>query len=198
MQVERVTQERDEVAADCHNVERAFRDLSQKYERTREVVARLTETESGLKLSLETLQVRLRLEEEKYDRRKGEAEEGLSKAAVRLADTQRTNTREIARLSALLRKAEMNVSSLEVKINQKVEIILLFTIGLPVATVCCTEPGERRADGDVRRAAQQAGQGRRHRQLILSSSSKLFSTALLYIHTEYMLYTSILYQNSIG
>ena len=130
VQVERVTQERDEVAADCHNVERAFRDLSQKYERTREVVARLTETESGLKLSLETLQVRLRLEEEKYDRRKAEAEEELSKAAVRLADTQRTNTREIARLSALLRKAEMNVSSLEVKINQKVEGIFDYLFSL--------------------------------------------------------------------
>ena len=58
----------------------------------------------------------------KYEEAKAEAEENLAKAEESLIERQKTKAMEIARLTAMLRKAEMNVSSLESEIDQKVGI----------------------------------------------------------------------------
>ena len=58
----------------------------------------------------------------KYEEAKAEAEEKLAKAEESLIERQKTKAMEIARLTAMLRKAEMNVSSLESEIDQKVGI----------------------------------------------------------------------------
>ena len=58
----------------------------------------------------------------KYEEAKTEAEENLAKAEESLIERQKTKAMEIARLTAMLRKAEMNVSSLESEIDQKVGI----------------------------------------------------------------------------
>ena len=58
----------------------------------------------------------------KYEEAKTEAEENLAKAEESLMERQKTKAMEIARLTAMLRKAEMNVSSLESEIDQKVGI----------------------------------------------------------------------------
>ena len=55
IQKEAAGRERDEVVADLQNVERAFTDLSSKYERTKDVVASFATTEEGLKQSVEVL-----------------------------------------------------------------------------------------------------------------------------------------------
>lgn len=62
---------------------------------------------------------RLKTEEEKFDKKKEEAERQLSEAQERLSVTQKTGEREIARLTALLRKSEMSVASMEDKIKLK-------------------------------------------------------------------------------
>ena len=82
---------------------------------------------------------RLSAEEEKYNNKKTEAEAQLAeyekysmlflmmltdtlfRANERLSVKKSSGTREVARLTALLRKAEMNVSSMEEKIQQKVK-----------------------------------------------------------------------------
>ena len=59
---------------------------------------------------------------EKYGDTKAEAEDNLAKAGDILADRQKVKAVEIARLTAQLRKAEMNVSSLQGEIEQKVRM----------------------------------------------------------------------------
>jgi len=119
IQKETVERERDEVVADLQNVERAFNDLNNKFERTKDVVAGFAETEESLKQNLDVLTERLKSEEEKFNLKKTEAEAQLAEANDRLNTKQKTADREIARLTALLRKAEMNVSTMEDKIKQK-------------------------------------------------------------------------------
>ena len=58
---------------------------------------------------------------EKYEDTKAKAEHNLAKAGGILADRQRVKAVDIARLTAQLRKAEMNVSSLQGEIEQKVK-----------------------------------------------------------------------------
>ena len=55
IQREAAARERDEVVADLQNVERAFNDLSSKFERTKDVVASFAATEEGLKQNVEVL-----------------------------------------------------------------------------------------------------------------------------------------------
>merc|ERR1711862_608154 len=102
-----------------HNVERAFNDLNSKFERTKDVVAGFAETEENLKQNLDVLTERLKAEEDKFAQKKTEAEAQLAEANDRLNTKQKMADREIARLTALLRKAEMNVSTMEDKIKQK-------------------------------------------------------------------------------
>ena len=82
--------ERDEVVRDHKNVEQAFT---------------FTSYTTG---------------EKKYEDTTREAEDQLSMAGETLADMRRVKEKDIARLTAGLRKAEMQVSSLEEQIDQKV------------------------------------------------------------------------------
>ena len=75
---------------------------------------------NNIQLSNKCFFSRYSAEVKKYDEAKAEAEDNLSKAEESLRGRQKTKAMEIARLTAMLRKAEMNVSSLESEINQKV------------------------------------------------------------------------------
>ena len=55
IQREAAARERNEVVADLQNVERAFNDLSSKFERTKDVVASFAATEEGLKQNVDVL-----------------------------------------------------------------------------------------------------------------------------------------------
>merc|ERR1712106_199550 len=103
------------------NVERAFVDLNNKYVRAKEVVAGFQFSENNLKQTVEALINRFTAEEEKYEDTKAKAEDNLAKAGDILADRQKVKAMEIARLTAQLRKAEMNVSSLQGEIEQKTQ-----------------------------------------------------------------------------
>ena len=125
---------------DHQNVERAFADLNNKYERAKEVVAGFQLSEHNLKQTVENLSSRysrplmrtscshilpashsrFTSEEDKYEDTKAEAGDNLAKAGDILADRRNFKAMEIARLTAQLRKAKMNVSSLQGEIEQKV------------------------------------------------------------------------------
>jgi len=116
---DRVQNERNQILEDLQAVERAFNDLHRKYERTKEVVAGFKTNEDLLKSTVEDLSIRYKRGEERYELLKSHAETKLNEANSRIAEIQRSKSAEIAKLTALLRKAEMRVSSLERSLEQK-------------------------------------------------------------------------------
>ena len=60
--------------------------------------------------------------EKNFDSTKLEAEHSLAKAEETLEKSRKGKSMEIARLTAQLKKSEMNISSLEKEIDQKVKL----------------------------------------------------------------------------
>lgn len=116
---DRVQNERNQILEDLQAVERAFNDLHRKYERTKEVVGGFKTNEDVLKATVEDLSKRYKKGEERYELLKTHAETKLNEANSRIAEIQRSKSGEIAKLTALLRKAEMRVASLERSVEQK-------------------------------------------------------------------------------
>merc|ERR1712142_607248 len=116
---DRVQNERNQILEDLQAVERAFNDLHRKYERTKEVVAGFKANEDTLKSTVEDLSSRYKKGEERYEVLKEHAETKLSEASSRMEEVTKTKAAEIAKLTALLRKAEMRVASLERSLEQK-------------------------------------------------------------------------------
>jgi len=116
---DRLKQERDQVLEDLGAVERAFADLHRKYERTREVVGGFKANEDMLKSTVQDLAARHQKAEDRYELLKTHAETKLADANLRLEEVQKGRAGEIAKLQALLRKAEMRVASLERTVEQK-------------------------------------------------------------------------------
>merc|ERR1719300_1525120 len=116
---DRIQNERNQILEDLQAVERAFNDLHRKYERTKEVVAGFKSNEDTLKKTVEDLSQRYKKGEERYELLKTHAETKLSEANSRIAEIQRSKSAEIAKLTALLKKAEMRVASLERSLEQK-------------------------------------------------------------------------------
>jgi len=116
---ERILTERNQIFEDLQAVERAFTDLHRKYERTKEVIAGFKSNEDALKSSLEDLSTKYRREEERYEVLRTHAEQKLDEANSRISELQRSKAAEIAKLTALLRKSEMRIASLERSVDQK-------------------------------------------------------------------------------
>merc|ERR1719450_743795 len=109
---EKAEKERDQILDDLQNVGRAFKDLQRKYERTKEVINAFKSNEDVLKSNVTDLVNRFKKGEERYDVLKTHAE-------TKLGEVKQSKAAEIAKLTALLRKAEMGVSSLEKQVEQK-------------------------------------------------------------------------------
>ena len=72
-----------------------------------------------LKTTVQDLSIRNKKAEERYELLKSHAETKLADANHRLEEVQKGRAGEIAKLQALLRKAEMRVASLERTVDQK-------------------------------------------------------------------------------
>jgi len=118
---ERVSNERNQILEDLQAVERAFNDLHRKYERTKEVIAGFKTNEDVLKRTVAELTSRYKKGEDKYDLLKTHAESKLKEANSRIEELGRGKASEIAKLQALLKKAEMRVNSLERAVEQKIQ-----------------------------------------------------------------------------
>merc|ERR1719300_401984 len=116
---DRIQNERNQILEDLQAVERAFDDLHRKYERTKEVVAGFKTNEDVLKSTVEDLSNRYKKGEERYELLKTHAETKLNEANSRIAEIQRSKSAEIAKLTALLKKSEMRLASLERSLEQK-------------------------------------------------------------------------------
>ena len=100
-------------------MERAFKDLCKKYERTKEVIHTFKSNEDILKVTVSGLCNKFKKAEERYDLLKTHAETKLEEANSKLGEVERCRAAEIAKLKAQLRRTEMGVDSLEKKVEQK-------------------------------------------------------------------------------
>ena len=101
------------------NTEAAFADVHRKYERTKSVVEGFRQNEEELKRYIEEYQIKAKKQEEKYDRLKSHAEDTLDRANREIENLSKSQDAEIARLTAMLKKAEMKAVSLERTVDQK-------------------------------------------------------------------------------
>ena len=83
------------------------------------MVEEIKQNEATLKRYIEEYQSKSRKQEEKYQRLKQHAEETLDKANREIENLSKTQDSEIARLTAMLKKAEMKAVSLERTVEQK-------------------------------------------------------------------------------
>merc|ERR1711915_490471 len=101
IELERHSKLKDEIIQDHQNVERAFNDLSQKYERTRFVVVGLQEQEEDLKKKVEDLSQKHTQKEELFEQTKEKVTNEPSQAEMKLFEKKTNGEGEIARLRAL-------------------------------------------------------------------------------------------------
>merc|ERR1712179_586291 len=118
---EKADEERNQILGDLQDVKRAFKDLHKKYERTKEVevINALKTNEDNLKANVTNLSTRFKKGKERYELLKTHAETKLEEANKKLGEVKHSKAAEIAKLTALLRKAEMRVASLERSLEQK-------------------------------------------------------------------------------
>ncbi|KAK7110544.1 hypothetical protein V1264_014396 [Littorina saxatilis] len=115
-----VIKERDQALEDLQSVETAFSDLHRRYEKTKGVVEGFKQNEEMLKKCVQDLQNKLKKAESKVQIVKEQAEEKLERATEEIEKTQKSTASDIARLEAALRKAELQVQSMESTLDQKV------------------------------------------------------------------------------
>merc|ERR1711936_788183 len=116
---QKAEEERNQTLGDLQDVKRAFKDLHKKYERTKEVINALKSNEDNLKAKVTDLSTRFKKGEERYNLLKTHAETKLEEANKKLGEVKHSKAAEIAKLTALLRKAEIGVTSLEKQVDQK-------------------------------------------------------------------------------
>ena len=115
----RLMSERDQANDDLKNVEAAFADVHRKYERTKSVVEGFKQNEDTLKRYIDEYKGKTKKQDEKYERLKMHAEDTLEKANREIENLSKFQDAEIARLTAMLKKAEMKAVSLDRTVEQK-------------------------------------------------------------------------------
>ncbi|XP_067658075.1 transforming acidic coiled-coil-containing protein 3-like [Haliotis asinina] len=116
-----IVREKEQVLDDLHSVETAFSNLHQRYEKTKGVVEGFKQNEEVLKKCVADYQSKLKKSEQKLQLLKQQAEEKLDHANMEIEKERKGHMSEMARLQAGLKKAELQISSLEKSLEQKVK-----------------------------------------------------------------------------
>lgn len=111
--------ERDAALSHLSNMEIAFNDIHQKYERCKAVIDAFRQNEEAYKTSLKENERTIRQQEESYLRLKAHATEKLEEANGELERLQSSHLSETARMTAINRKTEIRLKSLEESLEQK-------------------------------------------------------------------------------
>lgn len=119
MDLRKLEDEKNQALEDLGNVEAAFGDVHRKYERTKQIVDGFKKNEEELKKYVEEYKMKLRKSDQKYEALKAHAEEKLEEANREVENIARSQDAEIAKLSAMLKKAEMKTASLERTVEEK-------------------------------------------------------------------------------
>lgn len=116
---EAIAAERDTALAHLSNMEIAFNDIHQKYERCKAVIDAFKQNEDAYKTSLLENERTIRQLEENYLRLKAHATEKLEEANAELERLQSSHVSDTAKMKAINRKTEIRIKSLEESLEQK-------------------------------------------------------------------------------
>ncbi|KAL8579132.1 hypothetical protein ACOMHN_036071 [Nucella lapillus] len=114
-----VLKEKDQALEDLRSVETAFSDLHRRYEKTKAVLEGFRQNEDVLKKCAQDLQNKVKKAEHKTQTIRLQAEDQLDRATEELERAKKVNALEITRLEAALRKAQIQVESVEAALEQK-------------------------------------------------------------------------------
>ncbi|XP_069946749.1 transforming acidic coiled-coil-containing protein 2 isoform X9 [Cherax quadricarinatus] len=111
--------ERNQALEDLANVEVAFSDVHRKYERTKQVVDTLRRNEETLRGAVADYETKLQKQEQKFIEFQKHAEEKIQLANEEFEAMRKANDQEMTKMSALLKKAEMKIMSLQDAFDRK-------------------------------------------------------------------------------
>ncbi|XP_062068726.1 transforming acidic coiled-coil-containing protein 3 isoform X2 [Lepus europaeus] len=120
-EVQKVLKERDQLAADLSSTEKSFSDLFKRFEKQKEVISGYRKNEESLKKCVEDYVARVEKEAQRYQALKAHAEEKLKLASEEIAQVRSKAQAEALAFQASLRKAQMQIQSLEKTVEQKVK-----------------------------------------------------------------------------
>lgn len=117
--VNELNKERDQLTEELHSVETAFSDLHRRYEKMRSAIEGFQKNEDTLKKCVIDLQSKIKTQDQKYQSLKQHAENKMVEASNEIEKVKKNNQSELTRLQAGLRKAEVQIQSLEQTVAQK-------------------------------------------------------------------------------
>ena len=118
---ERIVSQKSQLIEDLLSAECAYKDVRGKYERTKEVIARYKNDEDKLKKCVADKREELTNAEQHFERLRCHAEDKVSQANQVILQIKTSREVEIAKLTAMLRKSEIRVETLEQKMKQKTD-----------------------------------------------------------------------------
>ncbi|XP_066429116.1 transforming acidic coiled-coil-containing protein 3 [Eleutherodactylus coqui] len=119
LELQKVTQEKQQVQADLNSMEKSFSDLFKRLEKQKDVLEGYRKNEEALKKCVEDYLARIKKEEQRYQALKAHAEEKLNWANEEIAQVRSKAKSEATALQAMLRKEQMKTQSLERTLEQK-------------------------------------------------------------------------------
>ncbi|CAO2640283.1 Transforming acidic coiled-coil-containing protein 3 [Lemmus lemmus] len=117
--IKKVQKERDQFIADLNSMEKSFSDLFKRFEKQKEVIEGYQKNEDSLKKCVEEYIVKIEKEGQRYQALKAHAEEKLKLANEEIAQVRSKAQAEALAFQASLRKAQMQIHSLEKTVEQK-------------------------------------------------------------------------------
>ncbi|XP_021508131.1 transforming acidic coiled-coil-containing protein 3 isoform X1 [Meriones unguiculatus] len=117
--IQKVLKERDQLTADLSSMEKSFSDLFKRFEKQKEVIEGYRKNEESLKKCVEEYIVKIGKEGQRYQALKAHAEEKLNLANEEIAQVRSKAQAEALAFQASLRKAQMQIQSLEKTVEQK-------------------------------------------------------------------------------
>lgn len=118
-QIQKVLKERDQLTADLNSMEKSFSDLFKRFEKQKEVIEGYKKNEDSLKKCVEEYIARIEREGQRYQALKAHAEEKLKLASEEIAQVRSKAQAEALAFQASLKKAQMQIRSLEKTVEQK-------------------------------------------------------------------------------
>ncbi|XP_042526957.1 transforming acidic coiled-coil-containing protein 3 isoform X2 [Dipodomys spectabilis] len=117
--IQKVLKERDQLTADLNSMEKSFSDLFKRFEKQKEVIEGYRKNEDSLKKCVEEYIARIEKEGQRYRVLKVHAEEKLKLANEEITQVRSKAQAEALAFQASLRKAQMQIQSLEKTVEQK-------------------------------------------------------------------------------
>lgn len=118
---EKLKEEYETATRHLANLELAFSDVHQKYERTKVIVEGFKKNEETLRANLQLTEETLRQHEERYESLKAHAKAQIDKSNVQILALQESNEAEMNKLKAIIKRLEIKCSSLESALKQKTQ-----------------------------------------------------------------------------